>query len=79
MHQMFLLGDGSALQAAQFSSQTVSLWSHVVVIREKDIVWMAADVPLKPVNILFSINDASQMSPSPCALMHPYTIMDAGF
>ncbi len=32
MHQMFSIGERSGLQAGQFSTQTLLLWSHAVVI-----------------------------------------------
>ncbi len=32
MHQMFSIGERSGLQAGQFSTQTLLLWSHAVVL-----------------------------------------------
>ncbi len=79
--QMFSIGQRSGLQAGKFSTRTLLLRSHAVVIAavcvlhcpaEIHVVWRGAYVALKPL-YNFSIHSAFQTCklPIPYALMHP--------
>ncbi len=90
MHQMFSVGERSGLQAGQFSTCTLLLWSHAVVIAavcgfalscwnthhlDGSICCSKNLIYLSA----FIVPSKTCKLPIPYALMHPHTIRDAGF
>ncbi len=90
MRQMFSIGERSGLQAGQFSTQTLLLRSHTVVIAavcgfalscwntcrlEGSICCSKTFIYLSA----FIVPSKTCKLPIPYALMHPHTIRDAGF
>ncbi len=90
MRQMFSIGERSGLQAGQFSTRTLLLWSHAVVIAavcgfalsswnrhrlEGSICCSKTFIYLSA----FIVPSKTCKLPIPYALMHPHTIRDAGF
>ncbi len=90
MGQMFSIGERSGLQAGQFSTRTLLLWSHAVVIAavcgfslscwntrhlEGSICCSKTFIYLSA----FIVPSKTCKLPIPYALMHPRTIRDVGF
>ncbi len=90
MRQMFSIGERSGLQAGQFSTRTLLLRSHAVVIAavcglalscwktrrlEGSICCSKTFIYLSA----FIVPSKTCKLPIPYALMHPHTIRDAGF
>ncbi len=90
MRQMFSIGERSGLQAGQFSTRTLLLRSHAVVIAavcgfalscwntrrlEGSICCSKTFIYLSA----FVVPSKTCKLPIPYALMHPHTIRDAGF
>ncbi len=90
MRQIFSIGERSGLQAGQFSTRTLLLWSHAVVIAavcgfvlscwntqrlEGSICCSKTFIYLSA----FIVPSKTCKLPIPYALMHPRTTRDAGF
>ncbi len=90
MRQMLEIGEKSGLQAGQFSTRTLLLWSHAVVIAavcgfalscwntchlEGSICCSKTVIYLSA----FKVPSKTCKLPIPYALMHPHSIRDAGF
>ncbi len=90
MRQMFSIGERPGLQAGQFSTRTLLLWSHAVVIAavcgfalscwntrrlEGSICYSKTFIYLSA----FIVPSKTCKLPIPYAHMHPHTIRDAGF
>ncbi len=90
MHQMFSIGERSGLQAGQFSTRTLLLRSHAVVIAavcgfalscwntrhlEGSICCSKTFIYLSA----FIVPSKTCKLPITCALMHPHTIRDDDF
>ncbi len=89
MHQMFSIGERSGLQAGQFSTRTLLLRSHAVVIAAVCVFalscWnthLEGSICCSKTFIYLSafiVPSKTCKLPIPYALMHPHTIRDAGF
>ncbi len=88
---MFSIGERSGLQAGQFSTRTLLLWSHAVVIAAVCgfalSCWnrcsLEGSIYCSKTFILnlsaFIVPSKTYKLPIPYALLHPHTIIDAGF
>ncbi len=91
MRQMFPIGERSGRQAGQFSTRTLLLRIHAVVIAavcglhcppeihkafpEIDVIWRGAYVALKPLYTPLSIHNAFQNMQAAFALFHRLEIL----
>ncbi len=84
MRQMFSIGERSGLQAGQFSTRTLQLRSHAVVIAAVCCFALSSWYRRHLEGSIccsktFIAPSKTCKLPIPHALMHPHTIRDAGF